>query len=143
MPPEQKSAILAALSVKPVVTMDYLTLTDDEWLEIQKILPVPKRGPRRPHDRSVCAALLFCRAANVSVESLPLGQFPDSIFLRSTQQRWARAGVLRRLFEAGAKAQQRMEKQYDAEILRLTWERHVVTGQATATMPRWTHVRAR
>ena len=120
----------------------YLTLTDEEW-EIQKILPIPKRGPKRPHDRAVCAAFLFARAAGVSIESPPLNQFPDAIFLRSTQQRWLRDGTLRRLFEVGAKAEKRMEKQYDDEIRRLTWERAVVTGKATETMPRWTHVRQR
>jgi hypothetical protein len=81
------------------------------------------------------------RAAGVSIESLPLNQFPPSIFLRSTWARWDRDGVLPRLFAAGAKAEKRMEKQYDDEILRLTWERAVVTGKATETMPRWTHVR--
>ena len=49
--------------------------------------------------------------------------------------------MLPRLFEAGAKAEKRMEKQYDDEIRRLTLARAVVTGEATATMPRWTHVR--
>jgi hypothetical protein len=52
-------------------------------------------------------------------------------------------GTLRRLFAVGAEAEKRMEKQYDDEILRLTWERAEVTGKATATMPRWTHVRQR
>ena len=118
-------------------------MTDAEWQLIQPILPVPKRGPKRPHDRSVCAAFLFCRAAGVSIESLPLGQFPNSIFLRSTQQRWLRDGTLRRLYEAGAKTLARMENQYDAEIRRLTWERERVSGQATESLPRWTHVRRR
>ena len=119
----------------------YLELTDDEWEAIRPILPVPKRGPKLPHDRAVCAAFLFCRAPRVSIESLPLNQFPPSIFLRSTWATWDRDGVLPRLFAAGAKAEKRMEKQYDDEILRLTWERAVVTGKATETMPRWTHVR--
>ena len=121
----------------------YLELTDSEWESIQKILPVPRRGPRRPHDRSVCAAFLFARAAGVSLESLPLGQFPDSGFLRTTWKRWAADGTLQKLFEVGARAEKRMEKQYDDEILRLTWEREPCTGQATATMPRWTRVRPR
>jgi transposase len=121
--------------------MTYLTLSDDEWAQIRAVLPIPKRGPKRPRDRAVCAAFLFSRAAGVSLESLPLGQFPDSIFLRSTQQRWLRDGTLQKLFAVGAEAEKRMEKQYDAEILRLTWERAVVTGKATETMPRWTHVR--
>jgi transposase len=119
----------------------YLKLTDDEWQLIQPILPIPRRGPKRPHDRSVCAAFCFCRAAGISIESLPLGQFPDSIFLRSTQQRWLRAGTLARLFEVGAPALARMEKQYEAEIRRLTMDQVVVTGKATTTLPRWTHVR--
>ncbi len=119
----------------------YLELTDGEWQAIQKILPIPKRGPKRPHDRSVCAAFLFAKAAGVSLESLPLGQFPNSIFLRSTQQRWLRDGVLPRLFEVGAKAQARMENAYDAHIHKLTVDRVAVDGRATATMPRWTHVR--
>ncbi len=119
----------------------YLELTDDEWQVIRPVLPVPKRGPKRPHDREVCAAFLFCRAAGVSIESLPLNQFPPSIFLRTTWARWDRDGVLPRLFEAGATAEKRMEKQYDDEILRLTWKREPYTGEATATMPRWTHVR--
>ena len=71
-------------SPKGYAMVPYLALTDAEWQLIQPILPVPKRGPKRPHDRSVCAAFLFCRAAGVSIESLPLGQFPNSIFLRST-----------------------------------------------------------
>jgi len=100
----------------------YLKLTDDEWQLIQPILPIPRRGPKRPHDRSVCAAFCFCRAAGISIESLPLGQFPDLIYLRSTQQRWLRAGTL-------------------AEIRRLTMDQVVVTGKATTTLPRWTHVR--
>jgi transposase len=119
----------------------YLELTDDEWEAIRPILPIAKRGPRRPRDRSTCAALLFARAADVSLESLPLGRFPDAVFLRSTTKRWRRDGVLPRLFEVGAKAEKRMEKQYDDEIIRLTLARAVVTGEATATMPRWTHVR--
>ena len=90
-----------------------------------------------------CAAFLFARAAGVSLESLPLGQFPDSRFFRTTQARWGRDGMLVRLFDASARAQARMERQYDDEVRRLTWERHVLTGQATATMPRWTHVRPR
>jgi transposase len=121
----------------------YLTLSDDEWTLIQKILPTPKRGPKRPHDRAVCAALLFCRAADCSVESLPVGQFPDAIFLRSTQQRWLRDGTLTRLFQVGAKAEKRMARQYEDEIQRLTWERVAVSGLATETLPRWTHVRQR
>ena len=120
----------------------YLVLSDDEWTLIQKILPIPKRGPKRPHDRAVCAAFLFAKAAGVSLESLPTGgQFPDSIFLRSTQQRWMRDGTLWRLFKVGAPVIRRMEKQYDGEIRRLTLERRVVTGKATATLPRWTNVR--
>ena len=140
---EPKRCYFAALtsSVNRCVMTAYLELTDDEWETIRPILPVPKRGPKRPHDRAVCAAFLFCRAAGVSIESLPLNQFPNSIFLRSTWARWDRDGVLRRLFEVGRKAEKRMERQYDAEIMRLTWERAGVTGKATATMPRWTHVR--
>ena len=45
----------------------------------------------------------------MSLESLPLGQFPDSRFLRTTWARWTRDGTLPRLFEVGAKAQARME----------------------------------
>jgi transposase len=142
---EPKSAILVALksSVNRRLAMTYLTLSDDEWAQIRAVLPIPKRGPTRPRDRAVCAAFLFSRAAGVSLESLPLGQFPDSIFLRSTQQRWLRDGTLRRLFEIGAEVQARMERQYDDEIRRLTWDRVAVTGEATASLPRWTHVRQR
>ena len=122
----------------------YLKLTDAEWSLIQPILPVPKRGPKRPHDRAVCAAFLFARAAGVSLESLPIGQFPDSGFLRTTWARWSHdGGTLQRLFEIGAPAAARMERQYDDQILKLTMERAEVTGKATATMPRWTHVRPR
>ena len=124
-----------------VAIMDYLTLTDEEWEAIRPILPVPRRGPKRPHDRSTCAAFLFARAAGVSLESLPLNQFPPSIFLRTTWKRWAKDGTLPKLFAAGAKAEKRMEAGYDDEIRRLTLARAVVTGEATATMPRWTHVR--
>ena len=76
------------------------------------------------------------RAAGVSIESLPLNQFPPSIFLRSTWATWDRDGMLPRLFAAGAKAEKRMEAGYDDEIRRLTLARTVVTGEATATMPR-------
>jgi hypothetical protein len=48
---------------------------------------------------------------------------------------------LARLFEVGAPAIARMEKQYEAEIRRLTMDQVVVTGKATTTLPRWTHVR--
>ena len=75
----------------------------------------------------------FARAAGVSLESLPLNQFPPSIFLRTTWKRWAKDGTLPKLFAAGAKAEKRMEKQYDDEIRRLTLARAVVTGEATAT----------
>jgi transposase len=119
----------------------YLVLTDAEWRLVQPILPVPKRGPKRPHDRSVCAAFLFSQAANVSLESLPTGQFPPAMFLRSTEARWKRDGTLQRLFEVGAQAQARMAKQYDDHVKRLTLDRVEVTGLATETMPRWTHVR--
>ncbi len=121
----------------------YLVLSDDEWRLIQPILPVPKRGPKRPHDRVVCAAFLFARAAGVSLESLPLGQFPDPRFLRTTWARWSRDNTLERLFEVGARAQARMECQYDDYIRKLTMDRVSVTGKATATLPAWTHVRPR
>src|SRR6478736_5827256 len=106
----------------------YLELTDNEWELIRPILPIPKRGPKRPHDRSVCAAFLFARAAGVSLESLPLGQFPDWRFLRTTWARWLADGTLPRLFEVSARAQARMAKEYDDEIHRLTMDRVVVTG---------------
>jgi transposase len=144
-PAERKSAILAAVtsSCNRWLMKAYLELTDAEWQLIQPILPVPKRGPKRPHGRAACAAFLFCKAAGVSIESLPLGQFPDSGFLRTTWKRWAKdkEGTLARLFEVGAKAQARMEAQFDDHIRRLTLDRVVVTGEATATLPRWTHVR--
>ena len=123
--------------------VSYLKLTDAEWAAIQPILPVPKRGPKRPHDRSVCAAFLFARAAGVSLESLPVGRFPDSGFLRTTWGRWERDGTLPRLFEVGAAAEARMERAYRDHIRHLSIERAVVTGQATRTMPRWAHVRHR
>jgi transposase len=140
---EPKSAILVALksSVNRRLTMTYLTLSDDEWAQIRAVLPIPKRGPKRPHDRATCAAFLFAQAAAVSLESLPLGQFPDSRFLRTTWARWMRDGTLPRLFEVGAKAQARMEAAYDDHILRLTLDGERVTGKATTTLPRWTHVR--
>ena len=119
----------------------YLQLTDREWLAIERVMPTPRRGPRRPHDRAVCAALLFAAAASVSVESLPLGRFPDAMFLRSTEGRWRRDGTLEKLFEVGAPAQSRMAKEYDAHITRLSLNRVKVSGRATATLPRWTHVR--
>lgn len=119
----------------------YLTLTDDEWETIRAVLPQPKRGPKRPHDRAVCAAFLFCRAAGVSIESLPVNQFPDSIFLRSTQQRWSRDGTLEKLFKIGAKVQARMQKQYDDHIQQLTIDGTRVNGRATRELPRWVHVR--
>src|SRR5262249_55111892 len=121
----------------------YLMLTDAEWEMIRPILPIPKRGPKRPHDRAVCAAFLFARAANVSLESMPLERFPDPGFLRTTWARWSRDGTLAQLFKAGARAQARMARQFDDHITRLTLERVVVTGKATATLPRWTHVRPR
>ena len=121
----------------------YLVLTDAEWRLIQPILLVPKRGPKRPHDRSVCAAFLFSQAANVSLESLPIGQFPAPVFLRTTWARWRRDGTLQKLFEVAAPVQARMAKQYDDYIIKLSLNRVVATGQATATLPRWTHVRPR
>jgi transposase len=139
---EQKSAIFPALmsSANRCIMSPYLVLTDDEWELIRPILPVPKRGRKRPHDRAVCAAFLFAKAAGVSLESLPLG-LPDPRFLRSTEVRWRRDGTLRALFETGEPARQRMERQYDDHIRKLTLDRVVVTGKATATLPRWTHVR--
>ena len=95
----------------------YLTLTDDEWTLIAPILPIPKRGPKRPHDRIVCAAFLFARAAGVSLESLPIG-FPDARFLRTTEARWRRDGTLARLFEIGAPVMARMDRQYHDHILK-------------------------
>jgi transposase len=139
-----KSAMFGAISaMQRCVMAPYLRLTDAEWKAIEPILPVPKRGPNRPHDRAVCAAFLFCRAAGVSMESLPLGQFPDPRFLRTTWARWQRDDTLQRLFKVGAPAQARMERQYDDHIRALTLDRVVVTGQATPTLPRWTHVRPR
>ena len=80
----------------------------------------------------VCARrFCFVCAAGVSVESLPIGHFPDSIFLRSTEKRWRRDGVLPRLFDVGAKAQARMESQYVDYIHRLTLDGERVTGKAT------------
>ena len=84
----------------------YLVLTDDECSQIQSILPIPKRGPKRPHDRAACTSFLFARAAGVSLESLPIG-FPDPRFLHTTWARLVHDGTLERLFEirrAGADA---------------------------------------
>ena len=123
----------------------YLQLTDDEWSLIQPILPIPKRGPKRPHDRTVCTAFLFSRAAGVSLESLPIG-FPDPRFLRTTWARWARDGTLERLFEVGAAAQERMRAQYDDHIVALSRRPHRpdlpnTIGHRSKTMPRWSWVR--
>ena len=88
----------------------------------------------------------FClqRAAGVSMEFPPAQPIPG---MPSSCARPSRDGCAtarcERLFEVGAKAEKRMEKQYDDEIRRLTWERAVVTGKATETMPRWTHARQR
>ena len=143
LPVESKRAIFRAGNSpnNRCVMVAYLTLSDDEWETIRPILPVPKRGPKRPHDRSTCAAFLFARAAGVSLESLPLGQFPDSGFLRTTWARWEKTGTLPKLFAVGAKVQARMERQYDAYISDLTLDGERVTGKATETLPRWTHVR--
>jgi transposase len=130
-------------STNRCVMSPYLELTAAEWELIRPILPIPKRGPKRPHDRAVCAAFLFAKAAGVSLESLPLGQYPDSRFLRTTEARWRSDGTLRRLFQVGESARSRMERQYDDYILKLTLDRVVVTGKATPTLPRWTHVRQR
>ena len=107
--------------------MTYLTLSDDEWAQIRAVLPIPKRGPKRPHDRATCAAFLFAQAAAVSLESLPLGQFPDSRFLRTTWARWTRDGAYNHRVKPC--------------VLRLTLDGERVTGKATTTLPRWTHVR--
>jgi len=131
-------------TAKGHVMVPYLTLTDDEWQSIQRVLPIPKRGPKRPHDRAVCAAFLFARAAGVSLESLPFGQYPDCMFLRSTQQRWLRDGTLDRLFEVGDPARARMERQYDDHIRDLSMQPYRPdrkVGHRSETMPRWTHVR--
>ena len=82
---------------------DYLELTDLEWSQIQPILLVPKRGPKRPHDRATCTAFLLARAANVSLESMPIG-FPDPRFLRTTWARWSRDGTLEKLFDRRSSA---------------------------------------
>ena len=52
-------------------------------------------------------------------------------------------GVLPRLFELGARAQARMEREYAGHIRKLTMDGAVVTGKATESLPRWTHVRQR
>jgi transposase len=124
----------------------YLKLTDSEWQSIQPVLPVPKRGPKRPHDRATCAAFLFCRAADVSIESLPIGQYPDWRFLRTTEARWRRDGTLERLFEVGAAAQARMARQYENHITELSMrpyrpDRPNKIGHKSKTMPRWSWVR--
>ena len=101
---------------------------------------VPKRGPRRPHDRAVCAAFLFAAAARVSLESLPIGHFPRPDMLRTTLVRWRRDGTLDRLMEAGTQATQateRMEREYQHHLYEL-WADRQLTGEATDTMPRWT-----
>ena len=103
----------------------YLELTDDEWEAIRPILPVPKRGPKLPHDRAVCAAFLFCRAAGVSGRkpSTQLNSRPRSSCVRPGGDMGTATACWPRLFAAGAKAEKRMEKQYDDEILRRTVER--------------------
>jgi len=52
-------------------------------------------------------------------------------------------GVLPRLFEFGARAQARMEREFDDHIRKLTMDGAVVTCKATESLPRWTHVRQR
>ena len=123
------------------MTAPYLTLTKAEWQRIRHTLPVPRRGPRRPHDRAVCAAFLFAVAARVSLESLPIGCFPRPDMLRTTLARWRRDGTFDRLMETGAKVIERMHKQFQHHLWELTADRQEVTGEATETMPRWTHIR--
>lgn len=123
------------------MTAPYLTLTEAEWRRIQPLLPVPKRGPRRPHDRAVCAAFFFAMAARVSLESLPVGCFPSADMLRTTLARWRGDGTFDRLMESGVDVIERMRRQYQDHLWALTASRQRVTGEATETMPRWTHVR--
>ena len=59
----------------------------------------------------------------------------------TTWARWQRDGTLTRLFEVGEPARSRMERQFDDYIRKLTLDGAVVTGAATKSLPRWTHVR--
>ena len=127
------------------MTAPYLVLTDAEWKRIRPILPVPRRGPRRPHDRAVCAAILFAEAARVSLESLPIGSYPSADMLRTTLARWRRDRTFDRLMEAGEPVTERMRRQYENHLWELTLKGTggPLTGEATETMPRWTHIRRR
>jgi transposase len=132
-------------SLNLTMTAPYLVLTDAEWKLIQPILPVPKRGPRRPNDRTTCAAFLFAKAVNVSLESLPIGCYPSPDMLRTTAARWGRDGTFDRLLRIGATVTERMQRQFREHLIELSADpkRCRVTGEATETMPRWTHIQRR
>jgi hypothetical protein len=61
--------------------------------------------------------------------------------LRTTLARWRRDGTFDRLMETGAKVIERMHGQFQHHLWELTVDRQYVTGEATETMPRWTHIR--
>jgi hypothetical protein len=87
----------------------YLTLTDDGSSSSRSCR---YRGAFRG-ERMIgpcAAAFLFRCASGISIESLPIGQFPRPVFLRSTQQEWLGDNTLRRLLEVGPPATARMEK---------------------------------
>ena len=126
----------------------YLRLTDREWRAIEPHLPPQRSGPRRTNDRETVAAFLFAAAAKVSLDSLPDCGFPNPLSLRNTMARWRARGELEPVMRAGARAQERMGRQYRQHLVALLMRRRsaddpATIGKRSESMPRWTHSRPR
>src|SRR3954454_4536732 len=95
-------------------------LTDGEWQTLARQIPRPKAGPTPRHDRGICDALVYSRAADCSIESLPPA-YPPAMSIRTRLQRWQRTGVLRKIIEAAAPAIERVKSEYWAHLRYLSF----------------------
>lgn len=97
--------------------MSRFDLTDEEWAIIEPLLPNKPRGVPRVDDRRILNGIFFVLRTGIPWRDLPERYGPYTT-VYNRYNRWAKAGVWARIFEALAKKMPRSLALIDSSIIR-------------------------